>query len=552
MQKRKVFLGTSLLTCSVLFSQTALAVTTPDQRTLGGSAPAAQVNQTRAYLEEQALRKRLEQEQQQQRSQVEAPAIVSEQKPKVESVFTLADINFSPSQVFTEKELEQLKAPYLHKSIDVDLLYYLINKINELYKEKGYVVCRAYLPVQTISEGVARITLVEGKTGNIDVVNNNSTSKRYITSRINLKKGKVSNLNDLNKSLLWFNGTNDVQLRIRLKAGTEPGTTDYELTALEPKRSQFYALVDTAGNSSTGVLREGLGWFSRSLTGSRDTLMLSGLHSKGTNSGSVSYSIPISNSGTKLNLQYQHNKVKIKSGNLADLDVDGNSTYYGVGISQPLAITQKTRVFAGLDWYHQTSKTDFMSNPWIDDKINRIAANINFTHYGDNVVWYHRHSFSQGKWDNLEGTSKNYFIYNLNFLRQQMFKSKKIFTVKLNTQYANKGYIASADQFYIGGINTVRGYKESVLSGDSGVNLSLEMSVPDRTNSEWIYFADYGSVFGDSAFDDKALYSVGAGYRYRLGNWLTANLMLGIPFKTELNGTEHGHYRLHFSLNAYF
>ena len=114
-----------------------------------------------------------------------------------------------------------------------------------------------------------------------------------------------------------------------------------------------------------------------------------------------------------------------------------------------------------------------------------------------------------------------------------MFKSRKIFTIKLNGQYANEDYLASADQFYIGGINSVRGYKESILSGDSGFSLSAELSVPDRSSTEWVFFADGGSVFGGSAFDDHTLYSVGAGYRLRMGNWLTSSLMLGLPMAQE-------------------
>jgi len=559
----KFWQNSGLLTCGLLLSGTTLLVSSlslaeaasSDQvaRAIVGSDSGAQINQTRAYLAEQALRKRLEEEQKNRgANQVETPAVAEDAKKKVEVKFILQEINFTASQVLKPGELEALKGPYLHREINLDQLYELVGKVNELYQQKGYVVCRAFLPAQTITKGVATITLIEGKTGQIEVANNKSTRTGYITSRINLKKGQVSNLKDLNNSLLWFNGTNDVQLRIKLQAGKEPGTTDYVLTALEPKRSQGYVLIDTAGNQSTGILREGLGWYTRSLTGNRDTLMISGLHSDGTNSGSLSYETPISKSGTKLNLQYQANRVDIKSGDLADLEVKGHSTYYSIGFSQPLSITSKSRVYAGLDWSHQNSQTDFMGTSWIDDKLSKWTANINFTRYGDNVVWYHRHGFSKGSWENIAGDNKDYFIYSLNFLRQQMFKSRKIFTIKLNGQYANEDYLASADQFYIGGINSVRGYKESILSGDSGFSLSAELSVPDRSSTEWVFFADGGSVFGGSAFDDHTLYSVGAGYRLRMGNWLTSSLMLGLPFKTELNGTDYGHYRLHFSLNALF
>lgn len=540
----------AIMTCGVLQQGVVLAARIPS---MGGADPAAQINQTRAYLEEQALRRRLEEEKNNRKNQVEAPVEEKQRKAEAQITFTLRAINTSPSEVLTKSELEELKKTYLQREINLDDLYELVDKINALYAQKGYVVCKAFLPRQTISGGVATITLIEGKTGNIEVTGNKSTTDGYIKGRINLHKDKVSNLKELNQSLLWFNGTNDVQLRIKLEAGKEPGTTDYVLTAAEPQREQGYLLVDTAGTKSTGIWRESLGWYTKSLSGNRDTLMLSGMRSDGTLSGSLLYSIPISKSGTKLNVQYMANKVKIKDGDFADLDIKGSSTYYGVGISQPLAISQHSRSFVGLDWSRQTSKTDILGDyPWIDDTVSKIAANINFTHYGDNVVWYHRHSLSRGSWTNIQNVDKDYTIYSLNFLRQQVFKSKKVFNIKLNAQLTGEDNLPSADQFYIGGVNSVRGYIESLLSGDSGVNLSAELSVPEGKNSEWVFFADAGSVFGESAFDDHTLYSVGAGYRLRLGEWLNSSIMLGIPLATSLNGTDYDKYRLHFNLYMQF
>mgnify|MGYP007127280919 CR=1 FL=1 len=41
---------------------------------------------------------------------------------------------------------------------------------------------------------------------------------------------------ELNDDLLRFNATNDVQLRITMHAGAEPGTTDYVISAYEPQK----------------------------------------------------------------------------------------------------------------------------------------------------------------------------------------------------------------------------------------------------------------------------------------------------------------------------
>ena len=63
------------------------------------------------------------------------------------------------------------------------------------------------------------------------------------------------------------------------------------------------------------------------------------MRSEGTKSGSISYSIPFTKSGTRFGMQYSANSVHIRHGSLEDLDVRGHSTLYGFSLTQPLQIS---------------------------------------------------------------------------------------------------------------------------------------------------------------------------------------------------------------------
>ena len=112
----------------------------------------------------------------------------------------------------------------------------------------------------------------------------------------------------------------------------------------------------------------------------------------------------------------------------------------------------------------------------------------------------------------------------------------------------------SARQFYIGGAYSVRGYKESLLGGDSGYSVGLEYAVPvspdKRTNV--FTFIDHGEVYGDSAFEDHILTSCGLGVRTTLAKKINASVTLGLPLLKELNGTEVSKTRIHFMVNGQF
>ena len=121
---------------------------------------------------------------------------------------------------------------------------------------------------------------------------NKYTKSKYISKRMSLKQGEVANINKLNDDLLRFNAANDVQLRISLQAGSEPGTTDYVISAYEPQNITWTVYSDNAGSDTSGEYRGGLFFTDRSLTGVRDALTLNTMLSDGTKSFGLGYSRP--------------------------------------------------------------------------------------------------------------------------------------------------------------------------------------------------------------------------------------------------------------------
>lgn len=77
--------------------------------------------------------------------------------------------------------------------------------------------------------------------------------------------------------LVKFNMTNDIQLSVDMRAGQEPGTTDYEIFVQEPDPRTFTLFSDSSGSKSSGRYRGGVSFTERSLLGWRDRLQLIGV-----------------------------------------------------------------------------------------------------------------------------------------------------------------------------------------------------------------------------------------------------------------------------------
>ncbi len=526
----------------------------PQNQPAGYNDPGVQLNRTREYLERQRIARQIAEDRAKERTEIVAQQQGEKQETAGEVKFRINEIVVDKSEVLQEQEINDITRAYINKEIVLQDLYTVVNGINNLYAEKGYLTCRAFLPPQTIKDGVVHIQLVEGKSGNVYVDGNNSTNESYITDRIGIERGNLANINDLNEDLLLFNGSNDIQLHITMHAGKEPGTTDYVISVAEPQKSLVNLYVDNAGSESSGEWREGLFFTDRSLTGNRDSLMLSGIRSDGTKSFSASYITPVGRSGTKLGLNYSANSVHITDGELEDLNVKGHSSAYGVSVIQPLIVSESMRTEASLEYGHQNSQTDFLGVHWVDDTTYGYTASFSMTNYGTSSVIFQKHGYRIGRSENITGYTKNFNKYIFNGFWQKAYTGGQMLSARLDGQYSSDNYLPSAEQFYIGGMYSVRGYEESYLGGDSGFAASIEYSVPiDKSKKTSVFtFIDYGSVFGDSAFDDHTLAGTGIGIRSTIAQKIYASLTLGVPLISDPNNDDIDSTRIHFMLNGQF
>ena len=335
----------SLITLACL-SLSNVALAAPDNRIANDAG--IQMNRMRNYLERERVNRQIAEDRAAAKNKVESEA-AKQTAPGEVITFELKKIVTDASAVLTDAELDAIIKPYDGKQVQLNDIYAIVDKINALYNEKGYVTCRAFLPPQTITEGTVKLLLVEGRTGTATVNGNKYTKAKYITNRLHLAKGEIANIKQLNKDLLLFNATNSTQLRIMMKAGAEPGTTDYEITAYEPKRDTWTIFEDNAGSDTSGEYRTGLFFNTKSLSGNCDALSLGTVISEGTKAANVMYSRSLGRSGTKMNLMYSTNAVEVVKGDYEDM-IKGHANSYAIGFTQPIVVNETTRTELSLDY----------------------------------------------------------------------------------------------------------------------------------------------------------------------------------------------------------
>ena len=554
----------ALVTLACLAASSTVFAATPEANVpdpVKGDA-GIQMNRMRNYLERERVKRQIAEDREAAKNKVETEK--STQTAQGEAItFELKKIVTDPSAVLTDAELDAIIKPYEGQQVKLSDIYDIVEKINALYNEKGYVTCRAFLPPQTITEGTVKLLLVEGRTGTATVSGNKYTKAKYITNRLHLARGEIANVKELNKDLLLFNATNSTQLRIMMKAGTEPGTTDYEITAYEPKRDTWTLFEDNAGSYTSGEYRTGLFFNTKSLSGNCDAFSLGTVYSQGTRAANAMYSRSLGRSGTKMNLLYSTNAVKVVKGGYEDM-IKGHANSYAIGFVQPVLVNETTRSEVSLDYNRQSSKTDWLTPRinMVDDKVQDVTLGYSLTNYGASHVFYQKHSYVRGyskqeadMGTGSEPSNKHFGFYKFNGLYQKLYQAGQMWNLRADAQWTGSDGMVSSRQFYMGGMYSVRGYKENFLGGDSAFTLSAQYAVPVlNKNTRAFTFSDYGHVYGNGQSDDQhhILASVGLGLRRTINQYISASLTLGIPLQREFVSETASRTRLHFIVSGQF
>ena len=143
-------------------------------------------------------------------------------------------------------------------------------------------------------------------------------------------------------------------------------------------------------------------------------------------------------------------------------------------------------------------------------------------------------------------------------LYQKKYKHGQMFSARLDGQLGDDKDRSSADRFYLGGVNRVRGYEENFgVGGNKGVAVGLTYQVPldkKQVLSAFTFF-DYGWISNDVDLNTSSYsaYSTGLGLSASYRN-LYASLTLGFPLKREFEFTTKkvSNTRLDFVMSATF
>ncbi|WP_310430093.1 ShlB/FhaC/HecB family hemolysin secretion/activation protein, partial [Chamaesiphon sp. VAR_48_metabat_135_sub] len=312
------------------------------------------------------------------------------------------------------------------------------------------------------------------------------------------------------------------------------------------------------------------------LTGLGDGIGVSYGRSQASNAFDFNYTLPLNPHNGTLKLQYGLSNSRVIEAPFDRLDINGTAQDMSLSYRQPLIQSSSEEFALGLTLGRKETNTNYLfsiikekvgyPSPGADaNGITRVSAARFFQDYtirDTQQVFAARSQISLGV--NALGATITPSSPDGKFLtwrgQAQYVRAlapDSIFLVKLESQLADRPLLA-LEQIGFGGQDTVRGYRQDLVLGDSGVVASAEARFPifstpgSKQLLQIVPFVDFGVAWNKppiASTTPNTLGSVGLGLRYQGGENFSAKLDYGIPFTSisqeKRTVQEKG---LHFSL----
>lgn len=485
----------------------------------------------------------------------------------------------------SSEETTRILAPYIRADGTLESLQKAGAALEAAFKEKGYALHRVTLPPQEVGNKVS-FNVVKFVIGKITIENPGTFSEANIRASVpELKEGEAPNFRKLAVQTAIANENPSKQMQVSLRESEEAEKIDVRLVVKPSNPLTFSASLSNSGSEATGNDRLALVGGYSNLFGldhqASFAYTTSVERSDRVKQFGLNYRIPLYRWGGVVGLSYTNSDVV---GDFGAFSSSGAGETYGLNYSQYFAPDggRKTYLTAALDQkLFNVSKINGVVIPGQQDR-GSMPLTLSYTAKveADTSVWGYSAEYARnipGSVGNnldayktedarIETVNWSALRLNANYL-STVGKSGWLVGARGQLQYTPDALI-SGEQFGLGGVSSVRGVGERVISGDRGASLSLEVTTPEvYTGLRFLSFVDAGwlnsvntAATSSGKTDTDQLASAGLGLRYGIGwaslsaDWGRVVTGANIPVSAGPNSNlpKVGDEKLHVNLTARF
>ena len=418
-----------------------------------------------------------------------------ERLPFLPRVF-VREFRLTGNTVFSDAELKEITTPFENRELTNEELQEVRQRLTLHYVNRGYINSGAVLPDQKVVDGVIEIQIIEGELARIDVEGNKNFRAEYFMDRLALGAGPPLNVKSLEERLQILLQSPLIDgINARLGPGDRPGEAILKTEVNEALPYDLALVLDNELPPSLGEARFLVRGSYRNLAGRGDVLTGEIAYAEGfDNLGDdvdILYALPITARDTTFRVRYEQSKSEVVEEPFDDLDIESEAETFGVEILYPVFKTANKQFTLGFGVERRSSETFLLGQPfsfspgvqdgesdvavirlsqdWLSRTRNQVIAARSTVSVGIDA-------FGSTVNDNAPDSEFLAWLGQFQWARRLNDAGQQL-NFRADLQLSDDPLLP-LEKFEVGGINSVRGYRENQLVRDQGYAVSLEWRTP--------------------------------------------------------------------------
>ena len=499
--------------------------------------------------------------------------------PESEVKFEVKQFKLEGNTVLEKTAVDNILRKYSDRPIGFADLLELETELTKLYTARGYINSGVVVPIQDVNQGRIILQAIEGKIETINVEVDGRLKPSYVRSRLARGAKEPLNIEQLQEALQLLQLNPLIEnLNAELSVGGSRDRWTLDVAVNQGNAFEPVLFVNNNRTPSVGSFQRGLELNHNNVLGYADRLSFVFRNTDGSNDFDTSYRIPVNSLDGTVGLRYRYVDSKIIEGDFEDADIESQTDELEFTLRQPILLRadgESTQELAlGLEFSRQTNEVTLLDRPFPDlspgadengeTKISTVRFFQDWTKRTRQDVLAARSQLSAGLdlFDatvNEDAPDGKFVAWRgqLQWLRQLKSSSNINLLLRSDIQLSTDDLV-SLERFSLGGVESVRGYRQDALLGDSGVLASAEVRIPfyrwseNRSSLSAVPFVDFGTTWSNSDErnqEEDTVASLGLGLRLDIFETLNARLDYGIPLiEVEDNDDTLQEKGLYFSL----
>ena len=467
------------------------------------------------------------------------------------------------------------------------------DRITQFYRERGFILAKAYIPQQQVRDGIVTLTLLLGSLGEVDVIGGELYGKPTLTRVFDDWLAQPVTDAVIEENLYLINDFPGIVTTGYFEPGSQVGDTRLNLNIVSEEKYETSLRLDNHGSEQTGEYRLYGEVMLNNLLGHTDQFKFAGLYAfepSNTDYYLIRYSSYLIHPRFRLDLGVSTNDFVLGPGNaeaIDDLDLTGTTRQTDVTGTYSIRRSRTNSLYGivKLEDVESELRVGVFSDDGdvgLDDAVRNYSFTFAFDlldeedrvlHQGDAslVVGSFTEGAEIGQDEDYTILRANYSL--LSFWQLPFFDAATRLVYRSSLQFSDSA-LSSINQYALAGPTRVRAYAPNQFSADIGIYAGVDwiFDGPDffdinigNANLQEVMrpflfldasWGEIQSLVEDEDDDTGELVGAGFGLQFYYGETFQGNLQLAFPLHEKFSSADiivpDDDYRLVFDFQYRF